>query len=51
VVPVHAGGRLKQWLALLRRNYPEAEALYQRLAQSRYRRLLLVEAGILKAGA
>jgi tRNA-dihydrouridine synthase C len=31
VVPVHAGGRLKQWLALLRRNYPEAEALYQRL--------------------
>jgi len=31
VVPVHAGGRLKQWLALLRRNYPEAEVLYQRL--------------------
>jgi len=31
VVPEHAGGRLKQWLALLRRNYPEAEALYQRL--------------------
>jgi tRNA-dihydrouridine synthase C len=31
VVPHHAGGRIKQWLALLRRNYPEAEALYQRL--------------------
>ncbi len=31
VVPVHAGGRIKQWLALLRRNYPEAEVLYQRL--------------------
>ena len=31
VVPEHAGGRLKQWLALLRRNYPEAEVLYQRL--------------------
>jgi len=31
VVPVHAGGRLKQWLAMLRRNYPEAEALYQLL--------------------
>jgi len=31
VVPVHAGGRLKQWLAMLRRNYPEAELLYQRL--------------------
>ena len=31
VMPAHAGGRIKQWLALLRRNYPEAEALYQRL--------------------
>ena len=31
VVPEHAGGRIKQWLALLRRNYPEAEALYQTL--------------------
>ena len=31
VVPEHAGGRIKQWLALLRRNYPEAEVLYQTL--------------------
>lgn len=31
VVPMHAGGRLKQWLAMLRRNYPEAEVLYQHL--------------------
>ncbi|PKO94278.1 MAG: dihydrouridine synthase [Betaproteobacteria bacterium HGW-Betaproteobacteria-10] len=31
VVPMHAGGRLKQWLAMLRRNYPEAEVLYQTL--------------------
>ncbi len=31
VVPVHAGGRLKQWLAMMRRNYPEAGALYERL--------------------
>ena len=31
VVPVHAGGRLKQWLAMMRRNYPEAEVLYERL--------------------
>lgn len=31
VLPVHAGGRLKQWLALLRKSYPEAEALYGRL--------------------
>jgi tRNA-dihydrouridine synthase C len=31
VVAEHAGGRIKQWLALLRRNYPEAEVLYQRL--------------------
>ncbi|KXB32547.1 dihydrouridine synthase [Dechloromonas denitrificans] len=31
VVPDHAGGRVKQWLALLRRTYPEAEVLYQTL--------------------
>lgn len=31
VLPVHAGGRLKQWLMLLRRHYPKAEALYQQL--------------------
>ena len=31
VLPVHAGGPLKQWLMLLRRHYPEAEALYQQL--------------------
>ncbi len=31
VVPVHAGGRLKQWLAMMRRNYPEAEVLYERM--------------------
>lgn len=31
VLPVHAGGRLKQWLMLLRRHYPEAEQLYQAL--------------------
>ncbi|MGA8881839.1 MAG: hypothetical protein WB476_13300 [Azonexus sp.] len=30
-MPAHAGGRIKQWLALLRRNYPAAEVLYQRL--------------------
>ena len=28
---MHAGGRLKQWLMLLRRHYPQAEALYQQL--------------------
>ena len=31
VLPVHAGGRLKQWLMLLRRHYSQAEALYQQL--------------------
>ncbi len=31
VVAEHAGGRLKQWLALLRLNYSEAGELYQRL--------------------
>ena len=31
VVPGHAGGRVKQWLAMLRRNYAQAEVLYQQL--------------------
>ena len=31
VVAEHAGGRLKQWLALLRLTYPEAGELYRRL--------------------
>lgn len=31
VIPEHAGGRLKQWLAMLRRNYAEAGVLYQQL--------------------
>ena len=50
VMPVHAGGRLKQWLMLLRRHYPQAEALYQQLrpvkAAEDIDRLLLA-AGIL----
>jgi len=31
VIAPHAPGRLKQWLALLRRNYPEGEMLFQQL--------------------
>jgi tRNA-dihydrouridine synthase C len=31
VEPRHAAGRLKQWLNLLRRVYPQAEVLYQQL--------------------
>jgi tRNA-dihydrouridine synthase C len=31
VKPMHAPGRLKQWFNLLRRRYPEAEAIYQRI--------------------
>lgn len=31
VEPRHAPGRAKQWLNLLRRQYPQAEALYQRI--------------------
>jgi tRNA-dihydrouridine synthase C len=50
VTPAHAGGRLKRWLAMLRRNYREAETLYQRLrpvkAAADIDRLLL-EAGVL----
>ena len=51
VLPVHAGGRLKQWLMLLRRHYPQAEQLYQRLrpvkAAEDIDRLLL-DAGVLE---
>ncbi len=50
VMPAHAGGRVKQWLAMLRRNYPQAEVLYQRLrpvkAAADIDRLLL-DAGVL----
>ena len=31
VVAAHAPGRLKQWLALLRRTYPQGETLFQQL--------------------
>ena len=31
VAPRHSAGRLKQWLNLLRRVYPQAEVLYQQL--------------------
>ncbi len=31
----HAPGRLKQWLNLLRRHYPQAEALYQTVRPQR----------------
>jgi tRNA-dihydrouridine synthase C len=50
VLPVHAGGRLKQWLMLLRRHYPQAEALYQQLRPVKAAEdidRLLIEAGIL----
>lgn len=49
VLPVHAGGRLKQWLMLLRRHYPQAEALYQQLRPVKAAEdidRLLIEAGI-----
>lgn len=52
VLPVHAGGRLKQWLMLLRRHYPQAEALYQQLRPIKAAEdidRLLVAAGILDA--
>jgi len=35
VTPRHAPGRLKQWLNLLRRNYPQAEALFRQLRELR----------------
>ncbi|MCG2578184.1 tRNA-dihydrouridine synthase [Dechloromonas sp. XY25] len=53
VLPVHAGGRIKQWLMLLRRHYPQAEALYQRLRPVKAAEdidRLLIEVGVLDAG-
>lgn len=50
VLPVHAGGRLKQWLMLLRRHYAEAEVLYQRLRPVKGAEdidRLLLDAGVL----
>lgn len=35
VLPQHAPGRLKQWLNLLRRNYPQAERLFLELRTAR----------------
>lgn len=52
VLPEHAGGRIKQWLMLLRRHYPEAEALYQRLRPIKAAEdidRLLIEAGVVVA--
>ena len=31
VEPRHRGGRLKQWLNMLRRSYPQAQHLYERM--------------------
>lgn len=53
VLPVHAGGRLKQWLMLLRRHYAQAEVLYQCLRPVKAAEdidRLLIEAGVLEAG-
>jgi tRNA-dihydrouridine synthase C len=50
VVPAHAGGRVKQWLAMLRRNFAEAEVLYQQLRPVKSAAeidRLLVAAGVL----
>ncbi|MBI2803303.1 MAG: tRNA-dihydrouridine synthase [Gammaproteobacteria bacterium] len=35
LAPRHASGRIKQWLNLLRRNYPQAETLFQQLRSLR----------------
>lgn len=52
VAPQHAPGRLKQWLQLLRRNYPEAEALFWRVRPLKAAAevdALLLAAGVLPA--
>jgi tRNA-dihydrouridine synthase C len=36
VAPKHRGGRLKQWLNMLRRNYPEAQTMYDELREENH---------------
>lgn len=48
VQPTHAPGRVKQWLNLLRRNFPRAETLYQELRP--LRRPAEVDAVLLRHG-
>ncbi len=53
VVPEHAGGRLKQWLMLLRRHAPQADALYRQLRPVKAAAEIdrqLIAAGVLPAG-
>lgn len=40
LAPQHTPGRLKQWLGLVRRNYPEAELLYAELRPLRHADLM-----------
>ncbi|MET7016338.1 tRNA dihydrouridine synthase [Uliginosibacterium flavum] len=49
VEPHHAPGRIKQWLNLLRRTFPQAELLYQRVRP--LRSVSEVSAELLAAGA
>lgn len=52
VAPKHAPGRLKQWLNLLRRRYPQAEALYRmvrELRQAGQVSAMLDQAGLVQA--
>ncbi len=46
--PRHCPGRIKLWLGLLRRTWPEAEALYQRIRPARD--CAAVESGLAAAG-
>jgi tRNA-dihydrouridine synthase C len=48
VAACHAPGRIKQWLGLLRRTYPEAEVLYSRLRP--LKKAEEIDAGLHQAG-
>jgi tRNA-dihydrouridine synthase C len=51
VTPKHAPGRLKLWLNLLRRNYPQAETLFQHLKPLRDANLIDVQLQTITAAA
>lgn len=51
VAPRHAPGRIKLWLRLLRRNYPQAESLFERLKPLRDANLVDLHLQALTAAA
>jgi tRNA-dihydrouridine synthase C len=48
VTPTQSPGRLKQWLGMMQRNYPQAELLFREIRAAR--RAAEVSAGLARCG-